>query len=305
MSEVKQLHKRLLTLILDRLLYGGRESIHEIDIHRMDKAALTVACNRFGISTGTSSIPELKTRLLAVKKKQLKRACLWIPTWQVLRVLGTSRIMRTSVFWFAGIPVIASFIHSVPEQIHVGFAGHSWVIYPHFNLPFTWHYLYFASMFFAAASICFSWFCPRLISRYENDSEFFSSGTAGTSTKLKNEIRPLLRSVPLCPEPELLRIENEERRDDLFELLEPRLRGGEGTPAGQLPFDKRFEVLNFGDPDVCGAFSDVRAVYQYRGRVARLICFTLYLVGFVLLIPVFYKQFAHVWNSYIAALSNL
>lgn len=278
-------------------MYQGLDALHESEIYRMEDARLRVECARFSVDRSKGDAEDWKVKLLEAKERQLRRACLWLPTWLRLRSFGKNRFLRSSTLWFVGIPVAAAFIDSLPETVDFVFGGYHKQFDPRFKLPFTWHWLYFASVCFTLASALFSWRCPRLISDYQRDSDFFEMGTAGTSAKLKNEIRNIWANVPLCPQPELLLSKNEDRFDKLLSIVINHMPSRDSSKSGIA----QFKESTFDEATVRGALSDVRAIYQHQGVVARALCCLLYLTGFLCLAPVVSQQFCHVWKSFVSA----
>ncbi len=99
------------------------------------------------------------------------------PTWDKLRGLGRNRVIRSSYFWFVVVPIAANLMQPVPPELSVSLFGAHFSIAT--TLPFSWKLLFFAALFFALASLLFSWRCPTIINRYESYRGFREAEHSG------------------------------------------------------------------------------------------------------------------------------
>lgn len=95
-------------------------------------------------------------------------------SWLALRGWGRSKLLRSSYFWLFFVPVSANVLLWLRDkQFQV--LGET-ISLATFDLPFSWKFAFFASVFFSIASLIFTWKCPPLISDYENPADFQAQG---------------------------------------------------------------------------------------------------------------------------------
>lgn len=104
-------------------------------------------------------------------------------SWLSLRKYGQSSIIRSSVIWLFLVPITAKFLQQLESPLQWRIFGQDHVV--HLDLPFSWYALYFAAVFFAAASGVYSVFCPRIIKEFPTFMAFYQ---AGNGARALNEL---------------------------------------------------------------------------------------------------------------------
>src|SRR5437764_13934173 len=97
-------------------------------------------------------------------------------TWSDLRRYGTNRVLKSSYFWLAAVPIAAKLLLQLNQPLVFRWLGKEHMVFLH--LPFSWSAFYFSAVAFSVASALFAFFCPRMIKQYSSFGEFFreSSG---------------------------------------------------------------------------------------------------------------------------------
>ncbi len=93
--------------------------------------------------------------------------------WQWYNEKFNITVFRYLVAWFAIVPAIAKILENVPEQVIFKVNENSSLTI-NFQLPFTWQYLWAASLFFVIAYILYMIFCPKFIKTYSSFSDYKS-----------------------------------------------------------------------------------------------------------------------------------
>jgi hypothetical protein len=96
-----------------------------------------------------------------------------IVSWKILSSLGQSKLVKSSYIWMIVIPIFAKILEKVDPQIQLYIFGELFHI--NFTLPFSWKIFYFSSLFFAAGTIIYQIFCPRIIKEYPTYNDFIAA----------------------------------------------------------------------------------------------------------------------------------
>ncbi len=96
--------------------------------------------------------------------------------WSGLRRFGTNRVIKTSYFWLAIVPIAAKFLLQLKQPFVFTLLGKEHTVW--LDLPFSWYAFYFSAVAFAIGTALFDFFCPRMIKQYSSFGDFFreSSG---------------------------------------------------------------------------------------------------------------------------------
>ena len=94
--------------------------------------------------------------------------------WSILQGHGTSRIVRSSLVWFFLVPAVARAMSLLPEEVSLEAFGAELTF--RCSLPFRWSTLFWAAASFAAASVVFTWKCPRVIQKFRHAGDFHDAG---------------------------------------------------------------------------------------------------------------------------------
>ncbi len=103
-------------------------------------------------------------------------ALIRVPTWSALNRLGQSRVLRSSYFWLAAVPILARILEHVGQQHDIRLFGAT--LHISLGLPFSWKILFYASFVFSIASFVYSIACPGLVRSYQRFSDFTAEGKA-------------------------------------------------------------------------------------------------------------------------------
>lgn len=106
-------------------------------------------------------------------------------TWETLRALGQSSMVRSSVYWIFLVPLAARILGDIQSPIKVRVFEQVHNI--NLTLPFSWYCLYFSAVSFAVGSLLYRMYCPQLISEFANFRDFLDSG--GEGFRLESEIQ--------------------------------------------------------------------------------------------------------------------
>lgn len=109
-----------------------------------------------------------------MNKLRYNFARLYDVSWHDLSVLGQSKLVKSSYIWMILIPVIANLAKHISTEAKLIIFNHEFFI--NFSLPFSWKALYFAALSFALGSLVYQMFCPKIIKKYKDYSEFSNSG---------------------------------------------------------------------------------------------------------------------------------
>lgn len=109
-----------------------------------------------------------------------------IPDWEMLRIFGQNKLLKSSYFWFFFVPICAKALQGLPDPIILYFPDSIRSLSQpveldggftiRLSLPFTWQAMFFASVSFSIASILFAWRCPPLIRDFTNPTDFTDKG---------------------------------------------------------------------------------------------------------------------------------
>ncbi len=91
------------------------------------------------------------------------------PSWSKLRGFGESRILKSSYFWIAFVPLIAKLFRYI-NTVNIEF------IKLDLELPFSWQMFFWGAFFASIANLIYSFKCPNIIKMFEDYSEFEDSG---------------------------------------------------------------------------------------------------------------------------------
>lgn len=208
-------------------------------------------------------------------------------SWESLRSLGESRLLRTSYFWIAFVPLCAKLFYHVHE-VKIRLFDQEWHL--DISLPFSWQFFFFSSTAFALATILYSAFCPRIIKEYRSAAEFFGAG--GTRGNLQDHVKSLSRCGRIWESNKSWRqagyIIGDCVRDHYLDLSAHDARGDIADGYG------RSVPMETIDRQTKEAFAHIRRLAGRRDYWVRLGSCLLYLVGFVLLAIVFCQNVKYV-----------
>lgn len=95
-------------------------------------------------------------------------------TWESLKNLANSKIVKSSYIWLVVVPLVARLLSEIDDVIILNIFGSSIRIAT--ALPFSWQLLFFSACIFTVANIIYLVFCPDLAKKYTNFTEFEDHG---------------------------------------------------------------------------------------------------------------------------------
>ncbi len=208
-------------------------------------------------------------------------------SWNNLRALGESRILRSSYFWFVAVPIVAKLLTQMDSPLMIELLGERREI--HLSLPFSWYLFYYSSTAFAVATFLYSLLCPEIIKKYPSFIAYYDAGNG--VQLLKEYANSVLADFEQQGKDSdlgsvvLLALKESRRDDDTREL--PTGKKTVQTNIEYFSVLKRealgdiFHVISM----VCGLIRPI-----WRGLIA-----CLYLWGFVCLFIVICQNFYSVW----------
>jgi len=103
---------------------------------------------------------------------------IWIqPSWIILSKISKHKIIQTSMIWIVLIPILAKIFEKLPNEVI--FYNSTFVL----GLPFTWFYLYFASIYLFLGQLYFLLTSPLL---YKENSSYDYFDTNGINLEHLN-----------------------------------------------------------------------------------------------------------------------
>lgn len=98
-----------------------------------------------------------------------RRRVFYRPSWSKLRGFGESRVLKSSYFWIAFVPLMAKIFRYI-NTIKIEF------IKLDLELPFSWQMFFWGAFFASIANLIYAIKCPEIVKKFENYSEFEKSG---------------------------------------------------------------------------------------------------------------------------------
>jgi hypothetical protein len=92
--------------------------------------------------------------------------------WQFFKDFFKIGFLRYLLFWFAVVPIFVKLFSGLPEHLKIPGTEH----FLTFSLPFTWWFLWLASLSYFVAFVLFQAFCPQFIKRYPSYTEYKAHG---------------------------------------------------------------------------------------------------------------------------------
>ncbi len=220
-------------------------------------------------------------------------------SWSSLNNIGSSRIVRSSFLWIVVVPIIARALQSIESPLLFQVFGQE--IKLNFDLPFSWILFYFGALAFAAATGLYITRAPRIVREFRHYTDY--RGTGRRIADIANFFH-----VDYCSDIALLNRDaalDESVQQDLgikrIAIIRPdvvpnTLQTVTRMIAGDIG-DEKFNRLDqfSGDDKVEPAvfWAVFNSANSSRIR-SRLLCASLYLIGFVLMGIVFAQNFYYV-----------
>lgn len=94
--------------------------------------------------------------------------------WSKLNKLGQSKFSKTSYIYIVVVPLLTKILSTIESP--VSFKINDFYYSLNFDIQYSWFCFYFGAVCFAIASALYAIFCPQLIQRYANYSDFLNQG---------------------------------------------------------------------------------------------------------------------------------
>jgi len=91
--------------------------------------------------------------------------------WQAYKDFFNITVFRYLVTWFAIVPLIAKLLSRLPQEINFMRFGNNFYTIT-LSLPFTWEWLWIASLLFIIAYGLYAWKCPKLVKKYSSLKDY-------------------------------------------------------------------------------------------------------------------------------------
>jgi hypothetical protein len=199
--------------------------------------------------------------------------------WKNVDGMGKNKILSSSYFWVAFVPLCANFFKEV-NNISITIMGHVYKFY--IDVPFSWHLFYFSALLVACAKTIYSFYCPEIIRLYSTFNDFTEQGKGKWSI-----ITYFIDS--------LSKTNIEEKKIILNNFIEQFCEPISASNLDEALLKNNIIMIN---DKVGDAFWFVREEYQTKNPIWLHLCFICYLLGIVLLLFVIYTNTKLVWLSF-------
>ncbi|WP_217513126.1 hypothetical protein [Vibrio metschnikovii] len=222
--------------------------------------------------------------------------CLTIPKWCALRLVGSSKVVKLTVFMpFVGYLIlfnneIISYLELSKSALGIDSSGIEDVSFERL------YQLYFGLMIVGVASLLFSLFCPQIVKANADEYSYYEKELFSMTANRIRAISDMLRKS--IPEEEMSILESSIRRyNDALSHAKQQV------PKGNISFDQIYLVAEKNKNE---ALSDILKV-EWFCRInstpkLRLLISGLYGIGFVILIypsvNIFVKVCSIVWGQF-------
>ncbi len=245
----------------------------------------------------------LLNKVWSMEFKYLRRL---VPSWVTIRALGKNKILNTSYIWIVLVPIIAKLLEKAPEVIKLEIFGAMTEI--PLELPFSWGVFYFSAVCFFFASIIFILFCPAIIKRFADFSDFLGSGESGRYFLKQEQKYTDMRGYDQHEWKSILNAYvNSKYSDTEIRNLLPKYRtdiidsatsSAHGS-ISRLNFSVNpFFVLAIPREELSSTFSFWTSAVENTLFLARFLSILLYILGFALMAIVLIQNFIYVWQIF-------
>lgn len=93
--------------------------------------------------------------------------------WSTIDALGKNKALSSSYIWVLIVPLMAKSLQNI-HKIEIPFVCEGCFI--ELNLPFSWVNFYYSALFIAIGKVIYTICCPKIISNYQNYTEFLNQG---------------------------------------------------------------------------------------------------------------------------------
>jgi hypothetical protein len=202
-------------------------------------------------------------------------------TWSDLRRFGTNRVLKSSYWWLAIVPIAAKILLQFNQPFVFTFFGKEHTIF--FRLPFSWYLFYFAAVAFAIASGLFSLFCPKMIKRNASFADFYRESSGA------QELLEYYFSL------------DKDQRNEVLPQLALDARRALGIQDNTRPSDPtefaisvQTQIREVKREEMTDLFSILRRAHDAHAPKVRIAVVLAYSIGFVLITIVGLQNFAWV-----------
>lgn len=209
-----------------------------------------------------------------------------VPAWTALRSLGNNRAVKSSYYWFIGVPIAARAFEKIGSPLNITIFDANFALT--LDLPFSWKVVFFAALCFAAASILFRYYCPPALRKYDSFGDYLEQGkhTDSLIRSMWSISRNKFWAWPLTPKKHRFR----RFLQDFTDLENKKVQEVMTSDALQI------SIINTPIPDekLKAAYYYVAEDFDQSRPIARFVCITLYSAGFLLLLVLVYQNIKYV-----------
>ena len=209
-----------------------------------------------------------------------------VPDWSSLYHISTSKIVRSSYFWFVFVPIVARMLDQIPTVLKIPWHGEPLAL--SIALPFSWQLFFFSATFIALANLIYTMRCPELIKTYRTFSDFEKEGK-GPYQLLKFYSMSVLHKLKSTPERQV----RESVREFYTSYCVPDTTLHDKIEKA-VPLVKILSDLDLKTDSLRGAFWHARDFMERVRPLARFLCTFLYASGFILISFVALQNFTGV-----------
>lgn len=229
-------------------------------------------------------------------------------SWSALNSLGRNRVLATSYFWFAFVPIAARVFDQLDSLLTFKLFGAQISMNTH--LPFSWEMFFYAAVAFSVGGLIYNLRCPSIISKYDSLGDFRDEGKQARMLPAEFVKNASSADGALCYEflrrftsRQLPPVSLSDDGDDYWNAMSEALIGS-STKKGRVPhsYFARQACLN--------AISEVEVRSEQEGEIfffirdhcdrlrlpSRILCTVSYTVGLILVGTVALQQFIFVLN---------
>ncbi len=198
--------------------------------------------------------------------------------WSKIEFLGKNKYLTSSYAWVGIVPICTILFKKI-DQIAI----HNITL--NLKLPFSWHIFYFSALSFAVGKTLYSIFCPELLRKYNNFSDYLSDGKKDITLRyyLKEAIKPI----------------NSDKAQLKVNTFYKDFCKSEGYVEDSLD---KIDELKIREEKLGDAFWYVRKQFETIKIFFFWQCFFFYIIGSLLLLYVIYDNTINVFNSFISQL---
>ncbi|OUS72130.1 hypothetical protein B5G52_09785 [Pseudoalteromonas sp. A601] len=175
--------------------------------------------------------------------------------WKTINKLGKNKLLATSYIWLVIVPIVAKLFSLAEDTLDFSSVVPGLIL--SLTLPFSWKLFYISAVFVVLGNLVYNFCCPEIIKDYPDYSDFKEAGLS--SQYLQSYAKRIQHKVDKSIE-NVLENSGHAQRDGYMKDLFWKISDQENT----------------------------------TGKFSRVICFTLYSIGLLLLLPTIFNNIYYV-----------